>query len=59
MDELKYQPVAHGHQVFLEKAMNRKGFTQACKEDEDDETVGPSKSAWCRFPRSLLYERCR
>jgi DNA-binding XRE family transcriptional regulator len=32
MDELKYQPVAHDHQVFLEKAMKRKGFRQAYEE---------------------------
>lgn len=29
MDELKYQPVPHDHQLFLEEAMKRKGFLQA------------------------------
>jgi DNA-binding XRE family transcriptional regulator len=28
MDELKYQPVPHDHQAFLEKAMKRKEFRQ-------------------------------
>ncbi|WP_045222602.1 helix-turn-helix domain-containing protein [Desulfonatronum thioautotrophicum] len=29
MDELKYEPITHDHQVFLEEAMRRKGFRQA------------------------------
>ena len=32
MDELKYQPVAHDHQAFLEKALKRKGFRDAYEE---------------------------
>lgn len=29
MDDLEYQPVAHHHDAFLEKAREREGFTAA------------------------------
>ena len=32
MDELKYRPVPHDHQLFLEEAMRRKGFRQPYEE---------------------------
>jgi len=32
MDELKYRPVPHDHQLFLEDAMRRKGFRQRYEE---------------------------
>jgi DNA-binding XRE family transcriptional regulator len=32
MDELKYQPVPHDHQVFLEEAMKRNAFRETYEE---------------------------
>ncbi|MFC0710217.1 hypothetical protein [Azorhizophilus paspali] len=29
MPDLKYQPVRHNHEQFLDKARTRKGFTEA------------------------------
>ena len=49
MAELKYQPVSHDQQAFLEKAMKRKGFKEAY-EDLGEEYA---------FIRELLAARAR
>ena len=36
MADLKYQPVSHDHNVFLEKAKQREGFTKAYEELEEE-----------------------
>ena len=36
MADLKYEPVSHDHDAFLEKALKRKGFNQAYDELEDE-----------------------
>jgi DNA-binding XRE family transcriptional regulator len=49
MDELKYQPIPHDHQAFLEKAMKRKGFRGAYEELAEE----------CALVRELLAARIR
>lgn len=39
MAELKYQPVAHDHDAFLNKAMRRKGFKKEYLNLEDEYTL--------------------
>jgi DNA-binding XRE family transcriptional regulator len=36
MAELKYRPVSHDHEAFLNRAMKRKGFKEAYEELEDE-----------------------
>jgi DNA-binding XRE family transcriptional regulator len=36
MVELKYQPVQHDHEAFLDKALKRKGFKKAYEELEEE-----------------------
>jgi hypothetical protein len=36
MADLEYKPVAHDHDVFLEKALKRKGFSEAYDALEDE-----------------------
>lgn len=49
MADLKFQPVAHDHKAFLEKAKKRKGFTNAY-EGLEEEYV---------FVREMLAARAR
>ena len=39
MDKLKYEPVAHDHKAFLEKALKRKGFGEAYDELSEEYTL--------------------
>ena len=39
MSDLKYQPVAHDHEAFLNKAMKRKGFRKEYTELEEEYTL--------------------
>jgi DNA-binding XRE family transcriptional regulator len=39
MAELKYQPVSHDHNAFLEKAKKREGFAQAYEDLEEEYTL--------------------
>ena len=51
MADLKYQPVAHNHEAFLEKALKRKGFGEAYENLENEyalarELLGATGSYW-------------
>jgi DNA-binding XRE family transcriptional regulator len=39
MSELKYQPVFHNHEAFLNKALKRKGFRKAYDDLEEEYTL--------------------
>ena len=39
MADLKYRPVAHDHEAFLEKALKRKGFGGAYENLENEYTL--------------------
>lgn len=39
MAELKYQPVTHDHEAFINKAMKRKGFRKAYEDLEEEYTL--------------------